>query len=345
MTWLTADLAGSGGILRSDPEDFVVEEILAYEASGSGEHAFAQIEKTALTTPHAAERLAEAIGLRPREVGYAGLKDKHARTRQWMSFPVPVKAPLPELGDLGDDLRVLSVERHGNKLKRSHARGNRFAITIRDTVPDGADRAAAILDRMRATGVPNAFGPQRFGRDGDNAQRALRILRGDERRPKNRRVAQLLFNALQSEVFNRVLALRIEGGLLSTALVGDVMKKHDSGGLFDVADPAAEQPRVDRVEISPTAALPGKKTRRADGQPQAMEDEALRSVGLGEEETRRLDVGTRRALRFPLDPEARIEPVDGGYRLHVALPAGAYATVLLAELIKPAEGVVERTEG
>ena len=77
----------------------------------------------------------------------------------------------------------------------------------------------------------------------------------------------------------------------------------------------------------------------------SMEDEALRSVGLGEEETRRLDVGTRRALRFPLDPEARIEPVDGGYRLHVALPAGAYATVLLAELIKPAEGVVERTEG
>lgn len=341
---LTRDLPGSGGLLLADPEDFVVHERLAYGAEGAGEHLFVHLEKVGLTTPEAARRVAELAGVRPNDVGWAGLKDRAARARQWLSLPWLVKRPLPALELDMSELRILEARRHGNKLKRSHGVGNRFEITLRSVPPGGAERAAAVLERLRTTGVPNAFGPQRFGRDGDNAERALAVLRKEAPRPRDRRLWSILVSALQSEVFNRVLAARVEAGLLGVALEGDVMKKHDSGGLFDVADAAAEQPRVDRLEISPTAALPGPKARPAHGRPAELEAEALASVGIDAALLDRLDVGTRRALRYPLDPEARIVPLsDDAYRLEIALPSGAFATVVLAELVKPEAGAVLRT--
>ena len=234
--------------------------------------------------------------------------------------------------------------RHKNKLKRSHGRSNRFEVTIRDVPTDGIDRARAVLAELARVGAPNTFGPQRFGRDGDNADRARAFLLGEERAPKNRRIKSLMISALQSKVFNRVFTLRIERGLWTTALAGDVMKKHDTGGLFDVTDPAAEQSRLERLEISPTAAMPGPKARSASGEAQSLEDQALADVGIDASLVAKLDVGTRRALRFPLAADDRIEAVgDDAYTLFVTLPSGAFATVLLAELMKPDGGEVLRS--
>src|SRR5262245_30618677 len=307
---ISSELPGSGGTLSNDPADFVVEELLPYAACGSGEHVFIHIEKINLTTPEAASRVSKALKLG--EASWAGMKDRAAIARQWLSFALPIAAPLPEKIEL-DGVRVLEVIRHQHKLRRGHIRANRFAITIRG---GDAARASAVLDLIRRTGAPNTFGPQRFGRDGDNATRAASFIRGETRPPRDRRFRDLMVSALQSSIFNRVLALRIERGWFATALLGDVMQKHDTGGLFDVADPAAEQARVDRLEISPTAILPGKKARRASGVMRELEEEATRALGVSDEDLARFADGTRRTLRYPLDPEAKITALPpSDYRL------------------------------
>ncbi|MCK6545976.1 tRNA pseudouridine(13) synthase TruD [Myxococcota bacterium] len=331
---VTAGLEGSGGVLQARAEDFEVREILAYEPTGHGEHLFVELEKVGITTVQAIDRLARATGVRARDVGYAGMKDRHARATQWVSLPVRGTVPMPVATD---ELRVLRAIPNDKKIRRGHQRANRFLIVIRDVPAGGVERAERTLARLRETGVPNYFGPQRFGNDGGNVERALAFVRGDAPPPRDRRIRDLLISSVQSLIFNHAVGLRIERGLLGTALLGDVMQKHDTGGLFDVTAPDVEQPRADRLEISPTAALPGTKYRRASGDAQALEDEALVRSGIAAEDVARLDAeGTRRACRYPLDPDARIVPLAADvYRLEITLPSGAYATIVLDELVKP----------
>lgn len=360
---LTAGWPGSGGHLRADFDDFIVEEQIPYEPSGEGGHLFLWVEKRGLDTLEAARALAEDLGVAtpgrplPPEVGIAGLKDRHAIARQWMSLPWPAHHEIPkprrvEVGE-GRALEVRAARRHPHKLRRGHVAENRFAIRISGVPPGGFDRARAILARLSSTGVPNPYGPQRFGVDGANAARAQAILRGQARPPKERRLLTLLFSALQAEVFNHLLRDRMAAELLGTALLGDRMVKHATGGQFIVEDPGVEQPRVDALEISPTGPLPGKKTPPAAGQVRAQEAAVLEALGLDEALARRLGPGGRRPLRYPLDPEARVEvasdtdagapDVLGAYWLHVALPSGAYATALLDEIVKPEDGPFRRS--
>lgn len=343
---VTAELPGSGGVLLPSAEDFEVHEVLAYEPSGAGEHLFIELEKVDLDTMTALERICRALGVSPRDAGYAGMKDKRARARQWIS--VPARAALPSLPKLealaSPQLRVLRTVASDKKLRRGHQRANRFRILLREVPEGGVARAQAILARLRETGVPNTFGPQRFGRDGDNATRALAFVRGEAAAPRDRRIRDLMISAAQSAVFNRALELRLEAGLFTRALAGDVMQKHDTGGLFDCAEPEVDQARLDRLEISPTAALPGGRYRRAGGRAQELEEAALAASGITAGDLERLGAdGTRRALRYPLDPTAGIEAAgEGAYRLEITLPSGAYATVLLDELVKPEGGVFDR---
>ncbi|MBI2374157.1 MAG: tRNA pseudouridine(13) synthase TruD [Deltaproteobacteria bacterium] len=346
-TWITADLPGSSGRLSDAPDDFVVDELLAYSASGTGEHLYLHFEKAGLTTPEAVHRIAERLGARAREAGFAGLKDKNARTRQWVSFPWPIKRALPDPASLSDPagatgVRVQTVTRHENKIRRGHAKQNRFTITIRDVPDGGTARAEATLDALLRLGAPNAFGPQRFGIEADNAARALRWIRGEERPAGPPRIRTLVLSALQSELFNRVLDRRIQDRSLGRAILGDVMKKHDTGGLFDVTDTEAEQPRVDALAISPTGPLPGEKLRAASGAIADLEAAVVADLGIQPHELERLGPGTRRELRYPLGPDTSLTPLDGAYRLELTLPGGAYATVILAELIKPVSRIVAR---
>jgi tRNA pseudouridine13 synthase len=320
---LTNDLEGSGGCLFAVAEDFLVDEELAYAPSGEGEHLFLRIEKRNLTTIEAVKRLA---GKSSRDAGVAGNKDKHAIATQWISIPLRLAAPIPVFEDSAD-LRVLEAKRHAHKLRRGHQRGNRFRIAVREVPAGGIDRAQAILDRLRSLGVPNRFGAQRFGIDGDNADRARAFLRGTARAPRDRRVRDLMLSALQSEVFNRIVDLRIERDLWMVALPGDVMTKHATGGMFTVVDAEAETPRVAALEISPTGLLPGKRTEIATD----LEREALGD--LSQDDLQKLGPGTRRTLRYPLDPTAAITALGAdAYQLDVTLPSGAFATVLLDEL-------------
>ncbi|MFG0257018.1 MAG: tRNA pseudouridine(13) synthase TruD [Phycisphaerales bacterium JB043] len=173
---ITTSLAGVGGTLRQAPEDFVVEEIPLYEPSGSGEHRYLRIEKRELPTLDAISILVRHLGVRRRDVGYAGLKDKHAVTRQWVSV-YDSHAKNHDLGMLRDDrIRIVDESRHTNKLRRGHLKGNRFAITIRDPVGT-PERARDTLEALSRSGLPNRFGEQRFGVRANNHLLGRALLR------------------------------------------------------------------------------------------------------------------------------------------------------------------------
>lgn len=349
---LTGALPGSGGVLRRDPEDFCVAETLPYALSGEGEHLFVRVRKRGLDTLLAARRLAETWqviehGARlPEEAGMAGLKDRHAVAEQWLSYPWPLARPLPDLGPAAEGIEVLEVARHRHKLRKGHVAANRFEIVIREAPGGGLERARETLSQLRLRGLPNRFGAQRFGMAGDNAERALEVLLGRAKRPRDRRVWSLLCSALQSEAFNRVLDARIEDGSFGRALDGDRMVKHDSGGQFVVDDPDAEQVRMDALEISPTAPLPGKKTPKSARAAAELEARVIGALGIDDEVWRRVGMGARRPLRIPLGEEDRIEPGPDAesFVLHVTLPSGSYATAVLDELVKPTGGPFRREE-
>lgn len=330
---LTADLPGCGGVFKSTPEDFEVEELPAYEPNGEadGEHLFLWVEKRGRSTQDVAKALARHCGLQERDVSWAGLKDRQALTRQYLCAPARFVEPKLATFKL-EGVEVLRAARHRNKLKGGHLRGNRFTLTLRDvTAPEVAREA---LERLRRFGIPNYFGEQRFGVGGDNAERGKRILLAGGRH-RDRFERKLFLSAYQSDLFNRVLARRLTAGTFARALEGDVLKKHETGGEFVCADPVVDQPRVDSFEVSATGPLFGPEMRRPTGAVDELEAAVLADEGVSPELFERggdETAGARRLLRVPLTLEA-IEG-EAELRLRFTLPAGSYATVLLRELLK-----------
>jgi tRNA pseudouridine13 synthase len=338
----TADLPGVGGAMR-DIEDFQVEEIPAYLPCGEGDHCFAFIEKRGLTTPQAIGRICGALGLRAGDVGYAGLKDKAGITRQWISVQGERLRP-PDLRALRlPDVQILEARLHRNKLRTGHLRGNRFTVTLHDVVAGGAERAAAIMARLASDGLPNYYGEQRFGRRGDNAEIGLRALRGEARLPSDRFRHRLVISALQSHLFNAVLAARLEPGGpgLARLLGGEVLQRLDSGGLFVSEDRDTDGARLTRGELVITGPICGPRmVWPKEGSPaRALEERELARVGVRPESFAvfgRLARGGRRPLSVRVE-QAAMEPLESGaLRLRFVLPAGAYASVLLREVSKDA---------
>jgi tRNA pseudouridine13 synthase len=333
---LTPDLPGCGGRIRVSPDDFEVEEVPSYEPSGAGDHLYLWVEKRGIAPEYFARTIAQRLGISPGAVGTAGLKDRHAVTRQWVSVPKEAEPHVPRLD--GDGVRVLKTGRHTNKLKPGHLRGNRFRILVRDTTPAAADGVAAVLDRIRTLGLPNYYGPQRFGRGGGTVDLGLQCLAG--RGP--RRIRPFLFrfalSAVQSLLFNDYLARRLADGLYRAVLAGDVMAKWPAGGLFVAADAAAEQARFDARETVTAGPMFGKKTFPAAGVAAEREAAVLSEFGLSPAAFGgfgKLVLGTRRHNLVYLDDlTAGWEPA--GLRLSFTLPAGSYATVLLREVMKAA---------
>jgi tRNA pseudouridine13 synthase len=320
--------------LRAAPEDFLVEEVPLYEPAGEGGHTFVWVEKRLLTTEEVAGALARAAGVRPSEVGYAGRKDRVAVARQWLS--VPELDPEAALRIEAAGLRVLAARRHPHKLRTGQLRANRFRLVVREVDPELAERATERAAELARVGLPNRFGPQRFGAGGANPARAEALLAGAGGAwPRDRRAARFLLSSLQSAVFNEVLARRPLP--LDQVELGDVAMLSASGGCFLVEDLAAEQPRAARFEISATGPVFGTRMTRAAGAPGEREREACAAVGI-ELGSFRPPPGLRaRGARRPLRvrPEGlRVESAgERALGLEFALPAGCYATVLVEELL------------
>jgi len=324
------------------PETFTVEEIPAYAPTGEGTHLFVWIEKRGLTTLDAIAEVARVLRVEARDVGYAGLKDRHALTRQWLSVPgVAAAQALEAPPDPDGRWAILQAVPHPHKLRLGHLRGNRFEVLLQGDEGDldaGWPGLQAAVERIAREGVANRFGAQRFGAAGDNAATGLALLRG-QRRERDRRKRRLLLSAVQSAVFNRVLELRAESGPLTRVRPGDVLQKTDTGGLFVTTDLAADQPRVDRGEVVPTGPLPGDREIEPPPGSEAreMEDQAIAAVGATREDFTRAGrelPGARRAVVVRAQ-ELQLRRDPAGARLTFGLPAGAYATVLVDAVLPP----------
>ncbi len=401
--YLTQGL-GIGGVIKSQPDDFVVEEIQLYEPKGEGEHLYLRIEKTNVSHGELMSCLRRHFRVKEVNIGYAGMKDKAAVTSQTVSIHLPAEDP-PSVEIDHERINVLWARRHTNKIRRGHLRGNRFSIRIREVDPLKVTVVKRCLDQLQQTGMPNYFGVQRFGYRCNNQILGAAIVREDwqslldellgatgamfpeyqrERRelydqgqyveaarqwtPANRNeliAARAIrdgkslrgvchsfgqtplsfwISALQSAVFNRVLDERIQQGRLLTLMEGDLAWKHDSRSVFAVTGAELEgdelATRLERFEISPSGPLFGSGMTCADGSVDEAEVRALQATGVPLEALAQVGYGVhgaRRAMRVPI---ANVEIDSGvdeeGNYIHLAfdLPRGAYATVLLREIMR-----------
>jgi tRNA pseudouridine13 synthase len=379
LPYLTSELAGTGGTLRARDDDFVVDEELPYAPSGTGDHVFVRIEKRGMTTPEAVRVIARTLGIRERDIGVAGMKDRRAVARQWLSLPPRSVAgpeaavalalsgsgvagpPSPEAtgatgaaeaagaADAGCPLRVLEAHRHPHKLRTGHVRSNRFALRVRGVDGDAVARAQAILAALAAPpGAPNWYGEQRFGRDGGNAARGKALIaaaaQGGARTGGNPRLDRLMVSALQSQLFNDWLIARLADGLYRTAITGDLLHKR-SGGMFECDDPETDTARLAAGELVITGPMFGDRMRAPPDGSHAAEREAavLARHGLDRNSfagVRAIAEGTRRDATIALGDPA-VTAVDGTtIELGFTLPGGGYATVVMREIMKdPAQRV------
>ena len=332
--FITADLPGIGGEIKAEPAHFVVEELPLYEPAGEGEHVYVRLVREGWTTRALQSRLAGLFGLRDVDVGCAGLKDRQARVAQTFSLLLHDVDEATVARCIEEDLpvEVEWVRRHRNKLRVGHLLGNRFQIVVLHPEPDGLARARVVASALETRGIPNYYGTQRFGMRGDNAQRGREVLEG--RGSRKRWLKRFLLSAYQSALFNTWLAGRIERGWFEQLLTGDVAKKTDTGGLFEVADAAVERPRFERGEITYTGPIYGAKMRWPSGEPGELERQVMEAAAVTTEMLRqaRLD-GSRRPARLLL-ADLGIEPHPDGLRFTFTLPKGAYATTVLREFMK-----------
>jgi len=316
--------------LKGTPEDFVVEEELGFEPSGDGPHHFLFVEKTGCNTQWVADRLAAHAGVRPREVGYAGLKDRHARTRQWFSVPLRDAAPTEWNGFEAAGVMLLTVTRNRRKLRRGALRGNRFELRLRDVRAD-PDVLEEGLRRLAVAGAPNYFGAQRFGRGVGNLELARRLFEGG--RP-GRREREFALSAARAWLFNQVLARRVGDGSWHRALDGEVLILDGRGSVFaaDVVDETLAA-RVAAGELHPTGPLWGRDGPRPGGGAAAAEQAAAADWGwlAAGLEAAGLQMARRSLRLWPREFEWGRE--QGDWRLAFTLPAGEYATTLVREVL------------
>ena len=338
--FLTSGVTGIGGRIKVSPEDFRVEERPLYLPCGDGEHLYVRITKRGLSTPDLVLRLSSVLGVKMKSIGVAGLKDAQAVTTQMVSLH---GIPEDKLSRIHIDEHLLSMDilgRHRNRLRKGHHAGNTFHVKVRDVSSDAATTVPEALRELQCRGVPNYFGPQRQGRRGLNYQTGAQLLADPERRNRMGKSQRIWYlNAYQSYIFNRLLGSRIDR--IDSVLLGDWAMKHENGACFQVTDPAIEQPRADRFEISPTGILFGSRAPWASGEPGAIERAVVSNCGATPESLSEAGAkcgfrGERRAFRIKLNDLAW-SLNQGTLSLSFSLPPGAYATSVLRELMKAPE--------
>lgn len=318
--------------LRTTPADFIVDEILGFDAEGDGEHDFITIRKTGANTAWVARQLARHAGIPANDVGYCGLKDRHAITTQFFTVRRPSRDGTDWGGFAAEGVEILSLARHNRKLRRGSHAANRFRIRLRGE--DVAAHIDALRERIAlisAAGVPNYFGEQRFGRDGQNIELAKEILAGKRVKRDSRSIA---ISAARSLIFNRILDARVRDGSWNRVLPGELANLDGSGSVFAVeqVDDAIRR-RCETLDIHPTGSLWGRGAPCSSGEAAALENDVAGSLAEFAHGLERLgaDAGSR-ALRVRV-ADADITGDEAGAILDIELPAGAFATVVLREIV------------
>lgn len=332
---------GSGKI-KSQAADFRVDEVLGYELSHQGEHLYLDLRKQNLTTDEVVSMLAKAAGVPAKLVSYSGLKDKLAVTRQWFSIHLPGKTDpdwsmLQVPGDgsqLDASIEIIKQIRHDKKLRRGVHQANNFVIRI-NTLDADRDDFDARLQIIKEKGVPNYFGPQRFGYGGQNLLHGERILKGTER-CRSRHKKGLYFSAVRSLLFNHVLSKRVKDASWDQYKVGDVLMLDGSHSVFVArGDEPGLDERVMCQSLHPTGPLWGEKGLRPESESGIFEQQSL--AALAEVCTALEKNGLayqRRSLRLKVSDLSWKHLDRQAVELSFSLPAGCFATVVLREIVK-----------
>jgi tRNA pseudouridine13 synthase len=331
-------------VFNSSPRDFIVEEIPLYDFTGEGEHLVLKVRKKEMTTWEMLDAISNHVGIRRRDMGYAGLKDKHAMTIQYISLPAKFEEKIGAFSH--DKIKILDSTRHNNKIRVGHLKGNRFEIRLKKVLGVQKDKIDSVLKWIKANGVPNYFGNQRFGTDGNNWVDGKKLIEG-KLKIRDRKTREFLMGSYQSYLFNNWLSKRIEmcklleefsesetEGILKLPsgtvkeskkqkaffkiLEGDLLMHYPYGRVFYAEDPLTESQRFDERDIAPTGLIPGKKIKLAEGS--AREIEQAYDVEIREHGARRY------AWIFPNDIQSKYIPEKAHYELGFFLPKGCYAT-------------------
>jgi tRNA pseudouridine13 synthase len=320
-------------VIRSQPEDFQVEEQLGFQPEGEGEHHFLYLQKRNTNTEWLAKQLARFCGVPPRDVSYAGLKDRNAVTSQWFSIRIP-GTETPDWSELeSDDLKLLQATRHRRKLRRGALAQNHFRLRLRQLKTDKIELEGR-LKQIAAKGVPNYYGEQRFGHDQNNLTFATKLFAG-ELKKLSRHKKGIYLSAARSYLFNMVLAKRVAEGTWDQAILGDSMLLDGSRSHFSILEIDSEiQQRISEMDIHPTGPLWGKGE-----QPVSLDTDKLENGVLGEylEWTQgliRFGLGhERRALRSRVIDLEFNWLTGGDLELRFGLYPGSYATSVLREVV------------
>ncbi|MDD5579859.1 MAG: tRNA pseudouridine(13) synthase TruD [Methylobacter sp.] len=319
------------GKIRTVHQDFIVKENLSFEPSGVGEHVFLQIEKTGENTEFVARQLARFAKVRQCDVSFAGLKDRHAVTTQWFSVWLPGKQEPDWTQFETDNIKVLNTIRHARKLKRGVLSGNSFKIIIREWQGD-TEKTIQQLESIKANGIANYFGPQRFGNEGRNVSKALELFKGMKVKREQR---SIYLSAARSFLFNWILAARITQHLWNQPVPGDTYVFDSSHSCFKSDHPDQDIiQRLNAKKIHPTGALWGKGDAGVSADARAIEQNIIEKYpelaqGLIDCSVDR----DRRALRVNVQ-ELQWQFTNGNIlELGFTLPSGSYATSLMREII------------
>jgi tRNA pseudouridine13 synthase len=337
---------------KQSARDFVVEENPLYEFSGDGEHLILFVRKKNLSTLELVSILAKFLGIKNKEIGYAGLKDKHAMTKQYISLHKKHEQRLEEFEH--ESIKILSKTYHNNKIRIGHLSSNRFYIRLKKVNPTDAAKIDEALKTISNQGMPNYFGYQRFGKDGNNHIDGEKIAKG-EKKERNVKVRKLLVSAYQSHLFNLWLSRRLEINSLVSSfsldeletllnmpkseikklksqkhpfklIEGDVMEHYPHGRLFEFDQSEHDFDRFNKRDISVTGLLCGKKVKPSTGLARDIEKDFDDDINA--------DGARRYAWVYPTDVEGRFNPQEAQYELNFTLPKGSYATVLIEEIAK-----------
>jgi len=334
-------------VFNSSARDFTVEEIPLYAFTGEGEHLVLYVRKKDLTTWEMLDILSNHVGIRRRDMGYAGLKDKHAMTMQYISVMAIHEEKLKAFKH--DKIKILSMVRHNNKIRVGHLKGNRFNLRLKKVLGVQKDKLDSVLKWIKKNGVPNYFGNQRFGVHGNNWEEGKKLIEGSLKM-RDRKTREFLIGSYQSYLFNGWLSKRMElnlllekfseseveavmklpkGSLLGTKsqenffklVEGDVMMHYPYGRLFSVEDLPTESKRFTTKDIAPAGLLAGKKANLSESTAGLLESPFVEEINLN---------GTRRYAWIQVTEVTKTYVEEKAhYECSFVLPKGSYATNVL----------------
>jgi len=336
---------------KQSKDDFVVTEVPLYEFSGEGEHLILKIRKKDLATWDALQIISEYVGCKNRDIGYAGLKDKNAMTVQYISIHKSFEDKVDSFSH--PQIKILEKTYHNNKIKIGHLKGNKFFIRLKRVQPMHRMKLESALQEIVTNGIPNYFGFQRFGLDGDNYKKGEALIAGTLK-VRDRKLRKMYINAYQSYLFNSWLSKRIEISKIVDSfkaqeiserlnlsvetikqmqaqkhplkvIEGDVFSHYPYGRLFHIEDLEVESEKFFMHDRVPTGLLSGKKTKFAINDALKFEEEFMKET--------KEDGARRFAWIFPMDVSSEYKEEKAWFELNFELPKGSYATEFISELI------------